>query len=68
LDVTHFFYEKYCDNVNDVEKNVKYIKDMMKLYFDKYEEHAKRSREQSSVSRQAGLCQGSRVLGKRKLD
>lgn len=68
LDYLDFFYEKYCDNVNDIEKNVEYIKDMMKLYFENYEEHAKRSSERSSVSRQAGLCQGSPVLGKRKLD
>jgi hypothetical protein len=47
LDYLDFFYEKYCDNVNDIEKNVEYIKDTMKLYFEKYEERAKRSSERS---------------------
>jgi hypothetical protein len=41
VDYPDFFYEKYCANVDDIERNIEYIRDTMRLYFKKYEESEK---------------------------
>uniref|UniRef100_A0A453A851 HAT C-terminal dimerisation domain-containing protein n=1 Tax=Aegilops tauschii subsp. strangulata TaxID=200361 RepID=A0A453A851_AEGTS len=65
-DFLEFFFEKYCENVDDIEKCLEGVKDMMRSYYEKYEE-ARRTTEHS-VSRQVSANIGSPVLGKRRLE
>lgn len=65
-DFLEFFFEKYCENEDDIDKCLEGVKDMMRLYYEKYEE-ARRTTEHS-VSRQVSANMGSPVLGKRRLE
>ena len=67
LDYLDFFYEKYCEHMDDIQTCVDEIIKSMRLYFEKYREHFKRSDSQPMPHR-AVFNVGSPVLSKRKLE
>ena len=69
LEYLEFFYEKVCENVDDIDINVESAKDWTNKYFQKYEQLVTRNSEHSvSCASDTGRSFGSPVLGKRKIE
>lgn len=70
VDYLDFFYEKVCNNANQIDIHVKYALEWMRKYFTAYEQRCARTSGVDTMpcASEVSSNVGSPVLGKRKLE
>lgn len=69
MDYLEFFFQKVCDNEDDIDKNVELTKDWIRKYFEKYEQLVRRNGEDPvSHTSEVRSSVGSPVLGKKRVE